>query len=224
MNNKNHQMICDILPLLGNLVLDVGCGDGALVRLMTREGAQVIGLDNNPVQLTKARASEAAGDETYMEGVGQDLPLVRKSIDIVVMFNSLHHIPVPDQSQALKEAYRVLQTNGLLAVFEPIAEGPHFKLNEPVDDETFVRAAAHRAIKQAPKFKFKEVRESTYDNIVTYANFAAFRDRCLRIDPSRKDAFHEHEEELRHLFDSLGSVQENGFGFVQPMRVNLLRK
>ena len=44
-------------------VIDVGCGEGGMVRVMTAAGARVIGVDCSPRQLEKARGAEAAGGE-----------------------------------------------------------------------------------------------------------------------------------------------------------------
>jgi trans-aconitate methyltransferase len=45
-----------LAPQPGELILDVGCGDGALTERITAAGARVIGLDSSPEMVEAARA------------------------------------------------------------------------------------------------------------------------------------------------------------------------
>ena len=139
---KHREVIEELLALDGARVADIGCGDGALTRLMTRLGARVTGVEPSADQLARARAAEPAGNEDYLQGVAEDLPLPDASLDVAVFFNSLHHVPVAHQAQALQEAARALEPGGRLCVIEPLAEGPHFQANRGIEDETEVRDRA----------------------------------------------------------------------------------
>ncbi len=48
---KHREVIEELLELDGARVADIGCGDGALTRLMTRLGARVTGIDPSEGQL-----------------------------------------------------------------------------------------------------------------------------------------------------------------------------
>ena len=220
---RNDEVLRQFLMLSGRRVADIGCGDGALVRLMARDGAEVVGVDNNPVQLAKAVAQPAAGNEAYVMAVGERLPFPDAAFDAIVIFNALHHIPVATQEAALIEAARVLRPGGRAYIAEPIAEGTNFELAQLVDDETEVRAAAYRALRAAvAKGIFREERETIYVNSVIVENFNAFVERMIRVDPERKAAIARHESELRERFRRLGRPGSKGTIFDQPMRVNLL--
>ena len=220
---RNDEVLRDLLPLAGRRVADIGCGDGALVRLMARAGAHVIGVDNNPTQLAKAAAVPAAGNETYVMAVGERLPFPQATFDAIVIFNALHHIPVEAQEAALIEVARVLRPGGRAYIAEPLAEGANFELSQLVDDETEVRAAAYLALRAAvAKGVFREERETVYVNSVIAESFDAFVERMIRVDPERKPAIARHESELRERFRRLGSPGPKGIIFDQPMRVNLL--
>jgi SAM-dependent methyltransferase len=237
---RNDEVLKEQVPLAGRRVLEVGCGDGALARLMAREGAQVIGVDNNPLQLAKAAAPRegrntmsAAGFAAataepavdYVRAAGEKLPFADGTFDAVVIFNSLHHIPVPAQGAALTEAARVLKPSGLVYAVEPIAEGANFELTRPVDDETEVRAAAQDAIRSAlAKGLFRQSRETFYVHAVLAENFEKFAERMIRVDPSRKPAVERHEGELRARFARLGRPAPAGMLFDQPMRAHLLTR
>lgn len=219
---SNDEVLREMVPLAGKRVADIGCGEGALVRLMARAGARVVGVDNNPAQLAKA-AEAAAGSETYAMAVGERLPFADATFDAVVVFNALHHIPVEAQRAALVEAARVLRPDGRLYIAEPIAEGANFELTRLVDDETEVRAAAYGAIRSAvAQGVFREERELTYVHPMLSENFESFLARMIRIDPARKPAVARHERELGERYRRLGRPSPKGIIFDQPMRVNLL--
>jgi SAM-dependent methyltransferase len=220
---RNSDVVREVLEVRGKRVIDVGCGDGSLVRLLAGEGARITGIEPNPKALDKARAEPPVADEAYVEGVGEHLPFDDGSADIVVFFNSLHHIPAAGMAPSLAEARRVLKPGGTVFVCEPVAEGPHFELMRPVDDETEVRALAHRALREAPGLEMAE--EFTYDAEVRRKDFESLRERHILIDPRRAAIFDEKEAELRALFDELGERRDDGYTyFRQPMRVNVLRR
>jgi SAM-dependent methyltransferase len=205
---RNGEVIAEHVTLAGSRVLDVGCGDGGLVRLLTRLGALVVGLECSPKQLAKARGAEAVGDETYIEGVGEDLPFDDASMDAVIYFNSL----------------RVAGPEGTVYVAEPLAEGPHFELTLPIHDETEVRAAAYAVIKDAGAAGLSEEAELVYIHAVKHKSFEAFRERMLTINPQRRDLFDANADTLRATFESQGEARDDWWIFDQPMRVNILRK
>ena len=213
------------LKLAGARVADVGCGDGSLVRFMTREGAEAIGIDCTASQMTRAQAAEPAGTERYIFAGGEALPLADGCLDIVVFFNSLHHVPVELQGQALEEAKRVLKPGGLLFVMEPLAEGGFFELMRPVDDETFVRAKATEALKAAAESAvFTEELEERYAAPFQYESFAACKTNMLSIDNSRRAAFEAREAELAAGFEAIADQRDGAYWFDQPSRLNLLRR
>ncbi len=220
----NGSILTETLDLDGSKVCDVGSGDGTFSRLMTRAGAHVIGIECGDAQLAKAGQAPRAGDETYIKGVGEDLPLEDASQDIVVFFGSLHHIPTSSQGAALREAARVTKPGGRVYIAEPLAEGVHFEMMQPFHDETAVRAAAHKAIGNCAEAGLVEEREFFYINPAKHADFDAFREKMIRINPDKSDEFTENLSALRANFERLGTKTADGVTFDQPMRVNLLLK
>lgn len=221
---SNESVLSENLELDGLEVVDVGSGAGELVRYMTGRGARVTGLECGALQLEKARSYPPAGDEIYIEGVGQDMPFADASFDAAIFFNSLHHVPIGHMAAALDEARRIVRAAGTVYVAEPIAAGSGFELHAPIDDETAVRAAAYDAIKEAASRGLAQVAEIFYRNVYHYADFADFKDAVIRIEPRRRELFEPIEGELRELYERLGVEEESGMRFEQPMRVNLLLK
>ncbi|MBT4700762.1 MAG: class I SAM-dependent methyltransferase [Rhodospirillaceae bacterium] len=221
---NNTDVVQEILDLPGKRVLDVGCGPGGLVRLMTQAGAKVVGLECGALPLAKAQATDPVGDETYLEGVGENIPFDDASFDTVIFFKSFHHVPINAQEKALSEAARVLVPGGVVYVSEPLAEGSSFELGRLIEDETVVRAAAFEVIKDAAKLGLTEIREVAYNHITKHKDFETFRDAKILVDADHEQTIRDSEETLRQTFERLGRKTEAGFEFDQPMRVNMLRK
>ncbi len=222
---KHTAVMRDVLPLKGQRVLDVGCGNGGLVRFMTRQGARVTGLECSEGQLARAHAAEPAGEEDYLSGVGQELPFEDNTLDAVVFFNSLHHIPIDDQPAALEEALRVLRPGGEVYILEPIAEGAFFEMMRPIEDETEVRAHAYEAILAAAKTaSVSEHRELSYAAPLRYDSFEACRDGMIAVDEKRRTAVEAEGEKLREAFEAAADFRDSAYHFASPSRLNLLRR
>ncbi|CAA7613865.1 SAM-dependent methyltransferases (fragment) [Magnetospirillum sp. UT-4] len=219
---RNTDVIVETLDLEGKRVIDVGCGDGHLVRHMARRGASVLGVECSARQLAKARAGETVGAMDIIEGVGQALPAADASADIVVFFNSLHHVPAEHMETALAEAARVLVPGGTVYVSEPLAEGVFYRTCRPIDDEAEVRALAYRALGACPQLRME--REFTYLHTVVMRDYEAFRERIISANAEREAKFAAMDGEMRALFAANGTPTPDGMEFDQPMRVNLLRR
>ncbi|WP_420349308.1 methyltransferase domain-containing protein [Pelagibius sp.] len=222
---KHTAVLRDRLSLAGARVADIGCGDGGLVRALARAGAEVIGIDPQPHQLDRARAAPAAATERYCAAQGQALPLGDASLDVVVYFNALHHVPVAHQEAALAEAARVLRPGGCLYIQEPLAEGVFFEMVRPIEDETEVRARAFEALKRAADGKtLTEEEQYIYRAPHRQASFEAFRDGMIAVDPARRPLVEAREESLRQSFMAAGEQRDGAFWFEIPSRLNLLKR
>lgn len=223
---KALEIIVERVPLAGKRVVDVGCGDGGFARGLAGQGAHVVGVECGAEMLARARAATPVGDETYVEGVGEALPLPDGAADIVVFMNSLHHVPMAQMDKALAEAARVLAPGGVALVNEPVADGDFFQLTRLVEDETEVRAAALAALARAVAADwFREEAEVLYLNPVRFADFDAFALRMGLIDPTRKALVAAAAAALLERFEALSAIGPDGAHyFDQPARLYVLRK
>lgn len=97
------------------VVLDLGCGTGALAQALLATGGRVVGLDFSLPMLAVAR-QRAAGRWAVVAGDALALPLANGSVAAVATAFTLRN--VVDLPAALAELARVLRPGGRLAVLE----------------------------------------------------------------------------------------------------------
>jgi ubiquinone/menaquinone biosynthesis C-methylase UbiE len=100
-------------------VLEVGCGTGAITRILAQLPGvtRAHGVDPSPVFIQRARElSQDLPNVTFEESEGGSLALAPASFDVVVMHQVLSHVPHP--GQLLTEAHRVLRPRGWVAIFD----------------------------------------------------------------------------------------------------------
>jgi hypothetical protein len=222
---RSHaDVISDLLTPSGAKVLDVGCGAGKMTRLLTGMGAEVIGIDPGERQLERARTPEPIGGETFIEGIAENLPSEDQSIDIVLFFNSFHHVLQEGFRVAIAEAHRVLRPGGKLYFAEPIAEGPQFELSRLINDESEIRALAYECIKSATELGFKAVTELIYITENRHKDFAAFKSNSTSINPARDAIFEQYDTEIRERFERFSQKDGDEYVFTLPIRGNLFER
>ena len=143
------ELLGEAVPLAGRTVVDVGCGTGELVRWLAGRGAKVTGVDT-PAMLARARAEPPAGQETYLQGGAEALPLPDQTVDVAIFDASLHHVPAERMRDAIAECARVLHPGGHAIFIEPVAEpGSYHDLTRLAGDETEVQRLAHAVLLEA---------------------------------------------------------------------------
>lgn len=219
-----RDVMTDFLDFDARRTIDAGCGDGRFTRAMAERGAIVIGIDVDADRIARATAATPVRGETFLVSPAEDMPFDDASQDIVVFFNSLHHVAPAHQAAALAEAHRVLVPDGELFISEPLAEGPRYELTRAIDDEAEVRASALRAIRGAVESGgFDQEGELVFIHERPFDDFDSFRTDVVRSE-KRERAFAAFESEIREKFATLGTARGGKVVFDQPIRVNLLRK
>ncbi len=212
------------LKLDGALAYDIGCGEGKMTRQLARNGAKIVGIDPGPQQIRRAEAQPRVADERYVQGFAEKLDIADTSADIVVFFNSLHHVPADAMDKAIAEAARILKSGGSLFIAEPVAAGPQFSLQQLYNDETAVRALALAAIGRASACGLALELDTAYVIDASHASFDAYIENSVAINPARATIFAKHAAELRERFERLGEKRSDRWHFAQPIRVHLFRK
>ena len=103
-------------------VLDLGCGDGQISRLLAGRGARVVGIDPTWNQIRVAH--ERGGGATYARSGAAALPFADGSFDAVVACLVFEHID--DVDAAIAEVARVLRPGGQFSFFlnHPLLQTP----------------------------------------------------------------------------------------------------
>jgi SAM-dependent methyltransferase len=110
------------------LVIDVGCGDGALTHLLSeRTGGPVVGIEPEPsgVELASVTLATAGSRAEVRRGRGEQLPFEDSSASLVVLCEVVEHLESPEP--LLAEAARVLAPDGALLVSTPQWQGPELR-------------------------------------------------------------------------------------------------
>jgi len=156
----------------GLIIADIGCGIGNLTRGLAGKKAQrVFGIDIEEI-IAKAEKQQDSGNEIYLAGRGEKLPLSNEIADCVIYFASFHHIPANKMRKALKECYRVLKYGGVSIMVEPVFEkGCYCELAKLRKDEKQVQKEAYKIIKKAGEFGLQELSEKFYYIMRTYDDF-----------------------------------------------------
>ena len=103
-------------PPAGRTILDIGCGNGCMLRSLTAT-ERVVGVDLSPAMVALARD---AGYVEVREGDTEDLPFADRSFDVVVSSGVLQLLP--EARTALAEMVRVARPGGALVVATVNAE------------------------------------------------------------------------------------------------------
>ena len=97
--------------VIGQKVLDVGCGGGFLSNDLARLGFKVTGVDLSPESLKVAEAHDETHSVKYEVADAFHLPYADESFDILTSMDFLEHIEKP--KEVIQEFSRVLKPGGL---------------------------------------------------------------------------------------------------------------
>lgn len=100
-------------------VVEIGCGTGPVCETLAKHPnvSHVIGIDPSPVLIEKARRLRGFQPKLrFLVEDGQALSLGDGTADVVVIHTVLCHVPAPEA--VLREAFRILRPQGLIAVFD----------------------------------------------------------------------------------------------------------
>jgi SAM-dependent methyltransferase len=99
--------------------LDLGCGTGQNLGLLDKLRPSLsVGVDLSPIALDFARRACPACQLVRLD-LNRTLPFPDQGFDVATIFNVLYHAWIKNELDVLKEARRVLKSDGLLLVTEP---------------------------------------------------------------------------------------------------------
>src|SRR5512143_691637 len=139
----------ELLHLQGATVLELGCGKAEKTRIVAQKAATVRALEVDQTQLAKNLSVTDLPNVRFAHGGAEKIPAADASCDIVLMFKSLHHVPIPLMDSAFAEIRRVLKPGGVAYISEPVYAGDFNELLKLFHDERVVREAAFAAEQRA---------------------------------------------------------------------------
>jgi 2-polyprenyl-3-methyl-5-hydroxy-6-metoxy-1,4-benzoquinol methylase len=145
-----YQQVVDQIPTNKNLkILDIGCGDGVLLWLISQKTpAKLFGIDTDKSSLKLAR-SKLGDKATLKQASAYQLPFKARQFDIVIATEVIEHLNQP--SRMLQEIKRALKPSGRLIISTPI------KLTSIPEDKMHVKEFTPKELKTCLKKYFSSV-------------------------------------------------------------------
>lgn len=119
----------ELVPDPGERTIEIGCGEGRVMRDLAERGHRTVGVDSSPTLIEAARAADPEGE--YVLSDAASLPFGDEFVDLAVAYNSL--MDIDDMVGAVREAWRVLRPGGrfCICVTHPINDAGRFEHDQP---------------------------------------------------------------------------------------------
>ena len=214
-----------LLSLDNKHILELGCGRAEKTRDIATSGVnrRITALEVDRIAHGKNLQIDDLPNVTFILSGAQDIPLANESVDIVLMFKSLHHVPMELMETSLREIRRVLKPAGLAYISEPVFSGDFNEILRLFHNEQKVREAAFQAVKKAvDDGLFQLVEETFFNTPGHYRNFSEFENSIIKATHSQHHLNARLYEQVRKSFEK--NMGDDGAHFLKPVRVDLLRK
>lgn len=214
-----------LLTLDGQHILELGCGSAAITRDIATTGSQrkVTALEVDEIAHGNHLNIADLPNVTFGLAGAESIPLADASVDVVLMFKSLHHVPLDKMDVAMREIHRVLKPGGLVYISEPIFAGAFNEILRLFHDESAVRQAAFNTVKKAlDDGLFTLVDELFFNSPMQFENFADFEQRIIGATHTEHRFSDELYAQVKQRFEEY--VGDDGANFLMPIRVDLLRR
>ena len=218
-------LIADRLDLAGRQVLELGCGNAYMTRVLAERfhPAGILATEVDRVQLERNLAGDFPPQVRFAYGGAEAVEAPDGHFDAVFLFKSFHHVPEALMARSLDEIHRVLRPGGWAWFSEPVYWGAFNDVLRLFHDERVVREAAFRHIQAAVasgRFALEEEIFFQYEGI--YPDWADFERRFLKVTHTRHDLDEALYERVKAAFEV--HLGPEGARFMKPHRVDLLRK
>jgi len=221
---EESEIFNELLALDNKHIIELGCGKADITRNIATNGTgrRVTAYETDETQHTENLKVADLPNVTFRYGVAEKITEEDNSADIVLMFKSLHHVPIESMDTAFSEIQRVLKTDGFLYVSEPIFAGEFNDILRLFHNEEAVRTAAFNAEKAAVTAgKFKLVEQVFFNAPMHFEDFATFEKLILGVTHTDFVLSPEVFDEVKKKFE--GHLDADGAHFNMPIRVDLLQ-
>lgn len=214
-----------LLPLEAAHVIELGCGAAAHTRAIAESGrpASILACEVDTIQHEKNLAITDLPSVTFAHAGAQAIPAEDSSSDIVMMFKSLHHVPLDLMATAMQEIRRVLKPGGLAYISEPVYSGDFNEVLRLFHDEKTVREAAFATVQNAVNTGVLELVDQHFFNTPNnFENFSDFERKIIGVTHTEHRLSPELLKTVREKFEEY--MVPDGAKFIMPIRVDLLRR
>jgi len=214
-----------LLTLDGKHILELGCGHAEKTRAIATSGAgrRVTALEVDGIAHRNNQLSNKLPNVEFMLAGAQDIPLEDASVDVVLMFKSLHHVPMALMGKSMHEIARVLKPGGFAYISEPVYAGDFNEILSIFNNEEEVREAAFGAVcKAVDEGLFRLVEQVFFNTPRHYSDFNEFENATINVTHSEYSVDAGMHEQVRRMFEK--HLEEDGATFLTPVRVDLLQK
>jgi len=176
-------LIQNYVNLKNTLVLDIGCGKGEYDNLFIENKAIVMGCDIYIPGIIIA--NKRNNNVHYIITDAMNLPLRNYSIEFIFINEVLEHIK--DDDKCIKESYRVLKENKIIAIFAPNKFFPwetHLRIKKfPSLFLSFLPINFRKIIFKIFKQKYISIytRKTLYEKLKKYYNIINYHEIFPRI-------------------------------------------
>lgn len=219
------KLMLSTLPFDGASVLELGCGKAEKTRMLAETGRvrEILALEVDAIQHTLNLSAPVLPNVRFAHGGAEAIPAPDASFDIVLMFKSLHHVPVALMGQALREISRVLRPGGVAWISEPVYAGDLNDILRLFHDEKEVREKAFAAICQAVESGCLTLeRQLFFSTRSQFDDFEQFDTRMIRVTHSDHQLSPALYQAVQEKFAA--HLGPEGATFLNPQRVDVLRK
>ena len=139
-----------------DFVLDIGCGSGEKTHYVAEHVIFAVGVDPYEKQIQAANKNYTSDNLAFQVAKAEYLCFGDVSFTSVLFNESLHHVQIGKQNEALEESFRALKSGGKLFIIEPIfGSGSFGQILNLYNDEKDQKQSAINAIESMIGARFK---------------------------------------------------------------------
>jgi SAM-dependent methyltransferase len=220
---NEEDILDELLHLQGAAVLELGCGKAEKTRIVAQKAASVLALEVDETQLAKNLAITDLPNVCFAHGGAEKIPATDASFDIVLMFKSLHHVPINLMDSAFSEIQRVLKPGGVACISEPVYAGSFNEILKLFHDEKAVRDAAFAAeIRAVVSGRLALGTQKFFLQPAHFADIGQFEAQVIKVTHTEHKLSAETLEKVRSKFDE--QMTQQGATLHTPIRIDRLVK
>ncbi len=224
-NCPESEIYNHLLTLDNKHILELGCGSADITRSIatTGTGRTITALEVDEIAHEKNMQIADLSNVTFGLSGAQQIPLEDQSVDVVLMFKSLHHVPTDLMETSIREIRRVLKPGGLAYISEPVFAGDFNEILRLFHDEKIVRESAFNALQKAvDDGLFELVQEIFFNSPRNFESFSEFENDTIKATHSSHQLDNELYALVKQRFEQ--HIGDDGANFLMPIRVDLLQR